>query len=151
MSADPKLLELVFSVAGTMAMLGWLALAAVPLRHDLPRQVAAVIAVAMAMTYAALIGAYLADGHGGFGSLADVARLFEHRGLLLAGWVHYLAFDLLVGAWERTEARRIGLPLLLLVPCLALTFLLGPLGWLLFMGLREFRLRTQAAPAQATA
>jgi len=29
-----------------------------------------------------------------------VAQLFENRWLLLAGWVHYLAFDLFIGAWE---------------------------------------------------
>ena len=36
---------------------------------------------------------------GGFGSLAGVARLFTVEGLLLAGWIHYLAFDLFVGSW----------------------------------------------------
>jgi hypothetical protein len=143
-------LELMFSVAGAAAMLGWLVLAVVPLRFGVARSIAVAIALAIAMLYAALIGVFWAQGQGGFGSLADVARLFEHRGLLLAGWVHYLAFDLLVGVWEREEARRIGLPLWLLLPCLLLTFLFGPLGWLIFMGLRAFRLRTAvhaAAPA----
>ena len=37
---------------------------------------------------------------GGFGSLADVATLFQKQELLLAGWIHYLAFDLFIGAWE---------------------------------------------------
>jgi hypothetical protein len=78
---------------------------------------------------------------GGFGSLDAVARLFEHRGVLLAGWVHYLAFDLLVGVWERDEAQRLGVPQLLLVPCLLLTFLFGPLGWLAFLAVRHLNRR----------
>ena len=43
---------------------------------------------------------------GGFGSLADVATLFGKPELLLAGWIHYLAFDLFIGAWEVRDAQR---------------------------------------------
>jgi len=132
-------LDLLFSLAGTAAMAGWLALAVAPLRYAFPRTVATGIALGIATLYAALIGVYWSQGQGGFGSLDAVARLFDTRGVLLAGWVHYLAFDLLVGAWERDEARRLGLPQLVLVPCLLLTFLVGPLGWLLFMAVRRFR------------
>ncbi len=127
-------------------MVGWLALALVPLRFAAPRVIAMTIAVAIAVLYSALIGVYWAQGKGGFGSLAQVAQLFQTPGLLLAGWVHYLAFDLLVGSWEREEARRIGLPQLLLAPCLLLTFLFGPLGWLVFMALRLARQRVAPAP-----
>lgn len=140
--------DLLFSMAGTAAMAGWLLLAVVPTRRAWPETVATAIALAIAASYAALIAVYWHAGEGGFGSLADVARLFEHRGLLLAGWVHYLAFDLLVGCWERGEARRIGLPQWLLVPSLLLTFLFGPIGWLSFMGLRLFKLR---GPVRASA
>lgn len=55
---------------------------------------------------AALLGAiYIAlwalhwRGEGGFGSLDEVRALFAVPGLLVAGWVHYLAFDLFVGVW----------------------------------------------------
>lgn len=137
--------EQLFSLAGSAAMAGWLLLALVPLRFGWPARAAAGIALLISALYAALIGVYWTRGEGGFGSLADVARLFEHRGLLLAGWVHYLAFDLLVGVWIRGEASRIGLPQWLVVPCLISTFLFGPLGWLAFMALRMFRLRTAIA------
>jgi hypothetical protein len=70
-----------------------------------------------------------------------VAALFENRWLLLAGWVHYLAFDLLVGAWEARTARREGIPHLLLLPCLLTTFLFGPAGYLMFQALRASRQR----------
>jgi hypothetical protein len=78
-----------------------------------------------------------------------VARLFDSRGMLLAGWVHYLAFDLLVGLWEREEAARLGLSRSALIPSLVLTFLFGPLGWLLFMALRWFHLQRSALPVAA--
>lgn len=135
-------LDSIFSAAGGAAAVGWLVLALSPLDARWPRQVAVAIAAAIAMTYAALVGVHWAGSDGGFGSLDAVARLFENRGLLLAGWVHYLAFDLLVGSWQRDEAARIGLPRLVLLPCLVLTFLFGPLGWLLFLGCRQLRLRS---------
>lgn len=141
-------LDQLFSLAGAAAMVGWLALAVVPLRYRAPRLVALGVALAIAMLYAALIGVYWSGAQGGFGSLAEVALLFQAPGLLLAGWVHYLAFDLLVGAWEREQARELGLPQWLLVPCLLLTFLFGPLGWLVFMGLRMTRLRAARPVAE---
>jgi hypothetical protein len=76
---------------------------------------------------------------GGFSSLAAVATLFGNPWALLAGWIHYLAFDLLIGTWEARDARERGVPHLLLVPCLILTFLFGPAGWLLYRGLRLTR------------
>lgn len=73
---------------------------------------------------------------GGFGSLAEVQILFTNPYVLTAGWIHYLVFDLFVGAWEARDAERRALPHLAVVPCLLLTFWLGPLGWLAYLGLR---------------
>ena len=69
--------------------------------------------------------------------------------MLLAGWVHYLAFDLLVGTWEREEAAAIGLSRWLLLPCLGLTLMFGPVGWLLFMAMRFVRIAMGTPVAQA--
>jgi hypothetical protein len=69
---------------------------------------------------------------GGFGSLAQVQVLFNVDALLLAGWVHYLAFDLFVGIWEVSDSRKAGLPQLLVVPCLILTLMAGPAGLALY-------------------
>ena len=76
---------------------------------------------------------YWSRAEGGFGSLDEVAALFRSRELLLAGWLHYLAFDLFVGAWEVRRGREAGVPFLLVAPCLLLTFLFGPAGLLAFL------------------
>jgi hypothetical protein len=65
-----------------------------------------------------------------------VRALFQSDALLVAGWLHYLAFDLFVGAWQVRTARAEGIPHLMVVPCLVLTFLFGPVGFLLFLILR---------------
>ena len=90
----------------------------------------------LAAVYAALIVANW-GGPGGFSSLAGVAALFSNPWMLLAGWVHYLAFDLLVGTWEVLDARERGVPHFLVIPCLFLTFMFGPAGWLLYQGVRR--------------
>jgi hypothetical protein len=132
-------LEVVFAIGNAVAALCWLALALTPHRWSWPTGLARIVGAALAMLYVALVASFWTRGEGGFDSLARVARLFEEKGLLLAGWVHYLVFDLLVGAWEREEAARIGLSRWLLIPCLFLTFLFGPAGWLSFLAARRFQ------------
>jgi hypothetical protein len=79
---------------------------------------------------------------GGFGSLADVATLFSKQELLLAGWVHYLCFDLFIGAWEVRDSQRHGTPHLLVIPCLLMTFMLGPIGLLFYFAIRSVKTGT---------
>jgi hypothetical protein len=78
----------------------------------------------------------------GFGSLQGVMLLFTVPHAALAGWVHYLVFDLFVGAWEVRDARRRGIPHWMVLPCLFLTLMLGPCGLLVYLLLRLFRDRT---------
>lgn len=129
-----------FQLANPLALLGWIALA---LSRWTPRLSAVtaglVIPLVLAVGYSALMLAHWASGEGGFNSLQAVSELMSNRWLLLAGWIHYLAFDLLVGAWEVRVGRREGIPHLLVLPCLALTFLFGPAGFLLFQALRAAR------------
>lgn len=138
--------ETTYSLANGVAALAWLALAVVPLRWSWPVQLARGVAVLMAVAYIVLLSSFWSRGEGGFGSLAGVQSLFETEGLLLAGWVHYLAFDLLVGSWERVEAARLGFRLWMLFPFLLFTFMFGPVGWLAFLGARWLRSRSGRAP-----
>jgi hypothetical protein len=95
--------------------------------------------VLLAVVYIVLIAAALPGSEGGFSSLAGVSALFDNPWLLLAGWTHYLAFDLFVGGWEVRDAQSRGIPHLLVVPALVLTFLFGPAGLLLYLAIRQSR------------
>lgn len=125
-----------FQIANPAALLGWIALAAAPLIPIWADRIALAIALALSVLYTALILVYFAGSEGGFGSLADVMQLFTFPGAALAGWVHFLAFDLFIGAWQVRTARREAIPHLLVLPCLAATFLFGPIGLALFFALR---------------
>lgn len=138
-------LETIFSLASMTAMLGWLALLASPLSPKWSERIAGTaIPVLLAAAYAVLLALFWSGGDGGYGSLAEVSRLFERPESVLAAWIHFLAFDLFVGAWACRTARRESIPFWPVVPCLALTFLFGPAGFLAFSGLRAFR-RARAA------
>ena len=126
-----------FQFANYAALGGWLLLLASPVAPRLAQLVGCLgVTLALAVLYVALMLVFWSSGAGGFDSLDGVAALFETRELLLAGWVHYLAFDLFIGAWQVRVARRERLPFSLVLPCLALTFLAGPAGLLLFIALR---------------
>ena len=137
--------EKIFSLVNLAALLSWVALAALPGRRWVPRTITGLaVPAGLASVYAALILATW-GGPGSFSSLEGVALLFANPWLLLAGWIHYLAFDLLVGSWEAIDARERGVPHWMLVPCLFLTFMFGPVGWLLYQGVRRIAGRDERA------
>ncbi|MBW1904451.1 MAG: DUF4281 domain-containing protein [Deltaproteobacteria bacterium] len=76
-----------------------------------------------------------------FSSLYGVMVGFSAPHIVVAGWIHYLIFDLFVGAWESRDARRRGIPHLLVVPCLLVTLIGGPIGLLLYVLVRFFSKR----------
>jgi Domain of unknown function (DUF4281) len=137
-------METVFSACSTLAMIGWLLLMLVPRWRATQWAAGLAIPLAVAVVYLVLIAQHMPGSQGGFGSLADVARLFSQPGLLLAGWVHYLAFDLFIGSWEVRDAQRHDVPHLLVIPCLLMTFMLGPIGLLAYFLLRAAKARTLA-------
>ena len=120
----------IFSVANAAALCCWLLLIVLPGRAWVNRVVAG---VAVPAAFAALYSVHHRDRISS-AAMADFHRYRTWRGsspipwLLLAGWIHYLAFDLLVGSWEARDARGRGISHVFVVPCLILTFLFGPAG-----------------------
>ena len=129
----------VFKMANLCAVLSWIALAVQP------RRVAPVLRFAVpsvfAVLYIWLIATSLPSAEGGFDSLEHVKLLFTNDRAVLAGWVHYLAFDLFVGCWEVLDAQERGIRHVFVIPCLFLTFMFGPAGLLLYLALRTQQTR----------
>jgi len=131
--------EQIFSIANLIAMISWIILAVAP-RWILTRKIilSGAIPLLLSAAYLVLIIVFFGKSEGGFGSLADVMKLFTNEWTMLAGWIHYLAFDLLVGTWEVKDSQKRGISHWFVVPCLFLTFMLGPIGFLLYSILRFF-------------
>jgi hypothetical protein len=133
-------LEKLFGICNALAAVGWLTLLGSRFFPVLAQRVSALaIPLLLAVAYAGLVLAFWNRASGGFDSLSSVMQLFTQREIALAGWIHYLTFDLLLGAWQVRVAERERIGFLLVVPCLLLTFLFGPAGFLAFTALRLAR------------
>ena len=122
-----------FAIASQAASVGWLALVLLPRWSWLVTAIRYGLIGLLSLAYAALVFAFFfrVEG-GGFGGIAEVRALFLSDPVLLAGWIHYLAFDLFVGVWIALRADAIGVSRLLQAPILLATFMFGPIGLLLF-------------------
>lgn len=130
----------VFAIANPFALVGWAVLVAgIVLKRPWLRDTVAgtLWPLALAVLYVIALALGFGSTGGNFSSLAGVRQLFSGDWTLLGGWVHYLAFDLFVGAWIAGAAERAGLTRLWLIPVLPLTFLFGPSGLLLFFIIRR--------------
>ena len=144
--------EQLFSILNLMTVAAWLPLVFLPRARWSLTIVPVLMPVLLAVIYVVLVAATMVGSEGGFSSLAGVRTLFDNPWVLLAGWTHYLAFDLFIGGWEVRDAQRRGIPHLLIVPALVLTFLLGPAGLLLYLAIRWFASgrRAPAVPSAGT-
>lgn len=117
----------------------WLLLAALP--HWKPTQwVVHSFAIPMFLgaAYAWFIaGVFASPAEGAtFATLDGLMIFFSQPGAVLAGWLHYLAFDLFIGAWVVRDAKRREIPQWFVIPCLFFTLMAGPIGLLLYLILR---------------
>jgi hypothetical protein len=133
-----------FSAFNMLAMAGWIILAlGVILKRDWLRDAVAgtYIPVVISAAYAILIVFFFAGAEGGFDTLENVQKLFTSPWAALAGWIHYLAFDLFMGARIARGLAGQGLPRWPLVLLMPLTFLFGPIGYLAYEIIKAAHLR----------
>jgi hypothetical protein len=141
--------ETLFWIAHLPALVGWVVLLAAPLVGPRAVTMARIAATLLALLYL-LIFLFEPQGLRALArdySLGGVGTLFADPRLVLLGWVHYLAFDLWVASWEAEEGRRLGIAHAWLAPAMFLTFMLGPLGLLLFLLIRALHRRGGGAKA----
>lgn len=132
-------LEVWFSTTSNFAMAGWLLLAIYPRRKAWVFSLTGLAMPAlMGIAYAVLMIPNMADVDGaGYGSLSQVSALFSNDALLLAGWIHYLAFDLAVGTYIAMKSDDMGLSRIVQLPLLFLALMFGPVGLMAFVFIKS--------------
>ena len=131
--------DFLFSLASPTALLGWIILGVgiVWNKPFLRDEIAGrVWPLGLSVLYTILIGAFFFKAEGGFDTLANVQKLFTFPWAALAGWVHYLAFDLFIGAVISRDIMKFGISRLFLIVLLPLTFMFGPIGYVGFVIVR---------------
>ncbi len=130
-----------FSTFNMLALVCWLALVAgVVLRRPFLRDKLAGtwVPIMLSGAYTVLMIFFFGKAEGGFDTLENVQRLFTSPWVAVAGWVHYLAFDLFMGSRIARETETLGLPRWILIGLLPLTFMFGPSGYLAFEAIKAF-------------
>jgi hypothetical protein len=140
----------IFSATNTIALLCWIALGislfAPAMRIWIQRITGYWVPGFFALVYLYCIWiGFRQTPDGGFGSIVAVRALFANDSALTAGWLHYLAFDLFVGTWIARQGTLERLHPLLLLLCLPVTFMLGPVGFLLYLIIRSIFLPRHTA------
>ncbi|MBC7570786.1 MAG: DUF4281 domain-containing protein [Spirosoma sp.] len=139
--------ETVFQIANALVLPQWLLMLVAP-RWFVTRWLvnSYLIPVCLAVVYIVyLFGGGPVD-FGSFATLAGIKAMFANGGdgVMLAGWIHYLAFDLVAGTVILRDAQQKNVPHWLVIVPLFFCFMLGPVGFLLYWIIRTVRTRMLA-------
>jgi len=131
----------IFQICSTIAMVGFIVLLLIsPFWSSFDKFLIGIVITLFTIVYAWLIfQIFRPEDFEKYSSLDGVMELFTDKIAVTAGWVHYLAFDLLTGIWIKKNAQKYGIHHLILIPCLLLTFMLGPIGLLLYLLIRTIK------------
>ncbi len=133
----------IFTFANTFVLTGWILLLLAPNWRKTQSVVLGGVILVLAVIYTVLIlsgiGNFNVDS---FSTLENVKSLFQDDIAVAAGWIHYLAFDLFVGAYIVRKGQEIGLSRLLYSIPLPFTFMFGPIGYLIFFFIKTIKTRS---------
>lgn len=129
--------DTIFKLCSAIAMIAWLILIVLPKWHSSDKFVIGIIVTLFAIIYTYYIVTNIAViDMKSFSTLKGVTTLFTNPLAVLLGWVHYLAFDLMVGLFIKKNSLKYGISHWIVIPCMLLTFMFGPIGLLLYLLIR---------------
>ncbi|MCF8325003.1 MAG: DUF4281 domain-containing protein [Leadbetterella sp.] len=136
----------IFSLGNTCILIGWILLIFLPNWKYTQASILNGLIVLYAVVYTYLIlkdiGDFRADS---FSSLANVKALFQNDNAVAAGWFHYLAFDLFVGAYIVRKSISLGISRVFYTLALPFTFMFGPMGYLMFFIIKSLKTKSLKA------
>jgi hypothetical protein len=129
-----------FQLVNLIAIAAWVIMIGFPARKNTSKGIINGVILVLCLFYFSLIINWITKGAvGGFDSLASVMLLFKDQKAMLAGWIHYLAFDLFVGLWITQNAQLMGVKRWVLIVIQLFTFMFGPIGLGLYMIIRRHK------------
>lgn len=133
----------IFSFGNTFVLLGWILLIFLPNWKHTQTIILNGMIVLFALLYTYMIVIDIANFNpDSFSTLANVKELFTHDNAVAAGWLHYLAFDLFVGAYIVRTAKSLGISRWLYTLALPFTFMFGPIGYLIFFIIKTLKTKS---------
>ncbi|MCP9756829.1 DUF4281 domain-containing protein [Lacihabitans sp. CCS-44] len=133
----------IFSLGNSCILIGWILLIFLPNWKYTQASILNGLIVLYSVVYSYLIlkdiGDFRADS---FSTLANVKALFQNDNAVAAGWFHYLAFDLFVGAYIVRKSISLGISRWLYTLALPFTFMFGPMGYLIFFIIKSLKTKS---------
>lgn len=128
----------IFQLSNTIALLGWLILViASPFWVSFDKLLIGIVITLFALTYFWLLAQnFKFSDMEKFSTLDGVMELFTSKIAVTTAWLHFLAFDLMAGIWIKKNAVQHGIKHWILLPCFFFTFMIGPVGVLLYLLIR---------------
>lgn len=129
------MINILFNVCNTGILLCWGMLLFFP-KMKLSRSIRTYpwVPLVISIAYLYFLGAAGGLGEADFSTLEGITGLFKKAtpASAAAGWMHYLAFDFWMGCWIVEHRIKRGIPQWVVIPSLVGTFLLGPIGVLIY-------------------
>ncbi|MEX1203033.1 MAG: ABA4-like family protein [Ferruginibacter sp.] len=134
--------QLLFNIVNLTAMMGWLLLIFLPSWKWTGKIIIGFIIVLLASIYVYIIAiTFDLSVMESFSRLNNVMALFNNEMAVLASWIHYLAFDLMVGMFIVSNAAKNSIKHWMTIPALLGSFMFGPAGLLLYFIIRWIKTR----------
>lgn len=134
-----------FELGNSLAFFSWILLVIFSNKQWASKAVFSISIMILALVYAYLIGMSMGNmDMESFNSLAGVKAMFTSDMAVAAGWLHYLAFDLMVGLYIIYNSQKHGINRFLIIPALLLTFMFGPVGLVVYLLIRTVVLKKWA-------
>ena len=70
--------------------------------------------------------------------LNELSRLFEDHLYIMVFWTHFIAINLFIGGWIVKDSQKFSINKVLMAVPLIVTYLIGPIGLLLYWIIRIF-------------
>ena len=130
----------IFSFANSFVLLGWILLIFLPKWKHTQTIILSGIVLLFSILYAYLLLKDIATFNmDSFSTLANVKSLFQNDNAVAMGWIHYLAFDLFVGAYIVKKSQQLQISRWFYTLTLPFIFMFGPVGYLLFFILKTVK------------
>lgn len=140
--------ESAFAFFNALAFFAWLTLFIAPQSGVVRKILLNFVLLFFAVSYAyLLVTTFNFNSFADFSTLKGLQNLFANEEAILAGWLHYLAFDLLAGITIAKDASKLGFSRYLIPVFLVFTFMAGPFGWLLYIIARLIKTKAQLMSA----
>lgn len=135
----------IFSFGNSFVLIGWILLVFLPDWKYTQVLILNGVVVFFSILYSYLIGRDIGSfDPNSFSTLANVKALFQNGDAVAAGWLHYLAFDLFVGAYIVRESKKVGTSRWIYTLILPFAFMFGPVGYLIYFMTKTIQNKSMA-------